>query len=64
LCAAHSSAALADQVLVAGESSKRSPGLMSQLSWIQHVIVVMLENRSFDHMLGISREWQRLAEVA
>ena len=29
------------------------PGPPDRLSSIQHIVVLMLENRSFDHMLGL-----------
>jgi phospholipase C len=37
--------------------------MADQLSAINHIVVLMLENRSFDHMLGLLYfgEWQCLA---
>lgn len=36
----------------AAESSEKKPTKKTNLTPIEHVIVLMLENRSFDHMLG------------
>jgi len=43
--------------------SRRETNMANQLSAINHIVVLMLENRSFDHMLGLLYfgEWQCLA---
>ena len=35
-----------------GTEANTGAGAASQLGAIEHIVVLMLENRSFDHMLG------------